>query len=120
MKLSPHFHREEFKCQGPECEETNDTPVVDYKLIEVLEDIRTYFNKSILVTSGYRCPIHNENVGGRPNSRHLLGRAADIIVRSRSPQEVVDYIESKYPDTLGVGLYGTFTHIDSREKRGRW
>jgi uncharacterized protein YcbK (DUF882 family) len=119
MKLSPHFHREEFQCQGAECEDALD-PVVDHGLIEVLEDVRTHFNKSITVTSGYRCPVHNEHVGGRPNSQHLQGRAADIIVRSRSPEEVVEYLESKYPDTLGIGLYGTFTHVDSRTKRGRW
>lgn len=46
---------------------------------EVLDPIREEFGKPITVTSGYRCPKLNKEVGGQPNSFHLRGCAADII-----------------------------------------
>ena len=32
----------------------------------------------LVVQSGYRCPVHNQNVNGKPNSRHMYGDAADL------------------------------------------
>lgn len=32
------------------------------------------------VTSGPRCPPRNKDVGGGPNSYHVLGLAADIVL----------------------------------------
>jgi uncharacterized protein YcbK (DUF882 family) len=116
-RLSPHFQRSEFECPCGLC---NTDPVVDHTLIEVLEDVRTHFDKSITVTSGTRCIYHNISVGGSEESQHLTGRAADIIVRSRAPHEIVEYLDNKYPNTLGIGSYATFTHVDSRTKRARW
>ena len=47
-------------------------------LAQVLEDIRNDFGAPIVVTSAFRTPIVNKEVGGVPNSYHLQGRAADI------------------------------------------
>ena len=46
--------------------------------IERLNDIRERYNKKIVITSGYRCPALNKEVGGKPNSQHVKGQAADI------------------------------------------
>lgn len=48
----------------------------------VLEPLRKRFGV-IRITSGYRCPILNEAVGGSRTSQHLTGEAADIHVGSR-------------------------------------
>lgn len=45
-----------------------------------LEPTRRRFNLPILVTSGYRCPLLNERVGGVSHSQHVEGEAADITV----------------------------------------
>lgn len=119
MKLSPHFRREEFACPCGDCRASHD-PAVDHTLIEILEDIRTHFNKPIAVTSAYRCYRHNEKVGGKPASQHLTGRAADIIVRSHPSEEVFAYVTERWPDEFGFGSYATFTHIDSRGTKARW
>ena len=37
---------------------------------------------SAIVTSGYRCTLHNAAVGGSPTSSHLKGLAADISCKS--------------------------------------
>lgn len=33
------------------------------------------------VTSWYRDPVHNRNVGGAPNSQHLIAAAIDVVPR---------------------------------------
>lgn len=48
---------------------------------KVLQPLREHFNTPIRVTSGYRCPLLNEKVGGVANSQHMLGEAADITGR---------------------------------------
>lgn len=49
------------------------------KLRYFLNNLRHFYGKPIIVTSGYRCPELNAKVGGVPNSAHLYGYAADIV-----------------------------------------
>jgi uncharacterized protein YcbK (DUF882 family) len=116
FRLSKHFSRSEFACKCG-C----GFSVVDGKLLEVLEAIRTHFGKPITINSGCRCADHNSNVGGAKASKHLLGIAADIVVKDIPPAEVYDFVVSLIGSTWGgVGKYNSFTHIDSREDPARW
>lgn len=45
---------------------------------------------SASVTSWIRTPDHNIRVGGVPNSRHLLGVAADVIYDGSPPGDQAD------------------------------
>jgi len=47
-------------------------------LMEFLDEIRSYINSPIIISSGYRCPELNKKVGGSANSAHTTGYAADI------------------------------------------
>lgn len=114
--LSKHFNRSEFKCKCDKC----DQDTVDHKLVVVLERLRSWADAPIIVTSGNRCPEYNKKIGGSPNSQHMRGRAADIVVQGFSPVEVVDILNYWYPDELGVGLYSGWVHVDSREGKARW
>ena len=51
---------------------------------EVLEPLRRHYGKPIRITSGYRCPLLNEAVGGVGNSQHQWGEAADLSVPSEA------------------------------------
>ena len=115
MKLSEHFNRSEFACK---CGCGFDT--VDAELILVLEEIRSIFHKPINISSGARCAEHNAEQGGKPNSQHLLGRAADIWITGTSPLDIYNFIGSVYPDSYGLAVYRTFVHIDTRNKKARW
>lgn len=115
MKLSPNFNRKEFACQ---CGCGFDT--VDAELVSVLESVREHFNKPVTVNSGARCATHNANIGGKPTSQHLLGRAADIVVKGVKSADVQAFLLFKYPDRYGIGQYENFTHIDTRTGRARW
>lgn len=46
--------------------------------IEQLDELRRLYGHPIFVTSGYRCPALNKAVGGKPNSQHVKGQAADL------------------------------------------
>lgn len=46
---------------------------------ECLDPIREKYGKPITVTSGYRCDRLNREVGGKSNSQHLKGEAADLV-----------------------------------------
>lgn len=113
--LSDNFSRKEFACQ---CGCGQDT--VDAKLLEVLQRLRTHFAFNITVTSGNRCKVHNKSVGGSDNSQHLYGKAADIKVRGLSPEEVYRALDLWFPHSLGIGLYESWVHVDSRQEKGRW
>lgn len=119
-KLSTFFNSTEFDCHGNGC--CSSTPI-NKKLVEYLNKIREHFGKPITITSGYRCPIHNKNVGGATGSRHSKGDAADIVVQGVAPRTVAQYAESI--GILGIGLYetkrdGYFVHIDTREYKSFW
>ena len=75
-KLAPSFNTREFRCR-----DGTDTILVDEALTVVLQCIREHFGKAVTITSGYRTPEHNAEVGGSKSSQHLLGRAADIRVQ---------------------------------------
>jgi len=113
--ISRYFTREEFACKCG-C----GFAAVDMQLLMLLEKVRVHFNKPVTITSACRCETHNRNVGGSKNSKHRLGIAADSQVKATPPSEVYSYIDSCYPNTLGLGSYNSFTHVDVREKRTRW
>ncbi len=116
MKLSEHFKSSEFECHCGECE----LVLPPMELIDVLEDVRSHFGKPVTVMSGYRCKVHNKNVGGAPRSKHKLGIAADIKVKDISPNDVHEYLCEKYPTRYGIGSYAYFTHCDVRPNKARW
>jgi uncharacterized protein YcbK (DUF882 family) len=111
--LSKHFNRSEFACK---CGCGFDT--VDYGLLDTLEYIREWFAEPVTINSACRCIAHNKAVGGSDNSQHLKGKAADIVVRDNSPTRVLHACNMR--SGLGVGVYDTFTHIDSRGTDARW
>lgn len=119
-KLSENFNSLEFDCHGNGC--CSET-IINPQLVKYVQKIRDHFGKSITVTSGYRCPVHNKRIGGATGSRHSKGDAADIVVQGVAPREVAKYAESI--GIKGIGLYetsadGHFTHVDTRTTKSFW
>jgi uncharacterized protein YcbK (DUF882 family) len=95
---------------------------VDPRLIDALERLRQRAGVPIVIHAGYRCPAHNQAVGGVPNSEHTRGLAADIHISGLSLQQMYD-VASEVPefDQGGIGAYDTnFLHVDVRDHRARW
>ena len=120
VKLSANFKSYEFDCHGSGC---CGITLIDDELVEYLQKIRDHFGKKIKITSGYRCPTHNKNIGSGTGSYHAKGKAVDIQVEDTEPREVAKYAESI--GVLGIGLYetsndGFFVHIDTRTTKAFW
>lgn len=117
---TPNFSRRELACKCG-CR----TPLgIDRnleKLANALEELRTIIGGPISVTSGYRCPAHNQRIGGAKMSQHTLGLAADIISKKLTPKELAEAAE-KVPAFIngGVGVYSRWIHVDVRNGRARW
>ena len=114
VKLSNNFNLKEFECKCGKCKNT----IIDAKLISSLQIMRDHFKKPIIINSGYRCTKHNKAVGGVTNSQHTKGKAADIVVKGVAPRDVAAYAASI--GIKGIGVYKTFTHIDTRDKQAYW
>ena len=114
-KLSDNFTVSEFRCK-----DGSDKILIDTELVDILQKIRTHFNKPITINSAYRNASYNKKVGGTSNSQHVYGTAADIVVKDTKPEAVAQYVEYLMPNKGGIGLYSTFTHVDVRATRARW
>lgn len=78
---APHFDIFEFKCKcvGKYC--TGYPAVIDPQLLAGLEKVRTEYAKPVKIKSGFRCKTWNSlQSGSSQNSRHCLGKAADIHI----------------------------------------
>lgn len=105
--MTKNFDIKEFAC--PCCGEV----VADFRLVAGLQSMRDVIGAAITITSGYRCPAHNKDVGGAANSQHLRGIAADIAVSGMAPITLLRSAET-IPDFAGFGLGGSFVHVDVR------
>jgi len=106
-QLSEHFWDWEFRC--PCCGALK----YDEKHIAILETVREECGgHPMLVLSGYRCPVHNAEVGGHPESYHLKGKAADIYIPA--VHLLLVSAEAINCGEGGVGLYPVrgFVHLD--------
>lgn len=91
--------------------------------MELVQAVRTHFGKPAVITSSYRSPAYNRSVGGVSRSRHMEFDAADIQVRGVAPRRVRDFLltlRRKGEFKGGVGLYSTFTHVDTRGYNATW
>ena len=84
MNLSPHFTleemtRSEYAARRGWANDPEDKQLANLKrTCALLEKVREVAERPITVTSGYRSPNVNSAIGGRPNSQHCEGCAADI------------------------------------------
>lgn len=86
------------------------------RLIKAYKRFRELVGVGLNVNSGFRCTQHNFDVGGSPLSRHLIGEAIDISLKTinhLTKDEVqLSAIEAGF---TFVKFYKTFVHLDVRE-----
>lgn len=113
---SPNFKWGEFIRP----EDPDPGPVVILNLTRLakrLEEVRVKLGKPLFITSGYRTPARNREIGGAQNSFHCLGMAADFMVQDIAPAKVQEILKD-WPG--GMGSYKTWTHLDIRPYKARW
>jgi len=120
--LTKNLSRHEFAC---ECGCGFDT--ADFDLVNALQNCVDHFTGCYVVISGpNRCATHNKTVGGADNSMHQFGKAADFklyTLKTREqidPSLVYDYLDDKYSNRCGIGIYHNRVHFDVRSEFARW
>lgn len=107
-----------FKVKEFACKDGTDIVKVNRTLLQILQQIREHFGKPVIINSGYRTIAYNSKVGGAKSSYHLDGQAADIRITGIAPVKVAAYSESL--GVSGIGLYASFTHVDTRNVKYYW
>lgn len=76
-KLSQNLNHTEFrcKCTNPSCTYT----LVNNRVVTAFQIVRKHWGRPIGVSSGFRCQMHNIEVGGVLDSWHKRGFAIDIF-----------------------------------------
>ena len=123
MKVGTYFNDFEFSCKcgrhGYEGRPILDH-IIDKRLVGVLDAIRERIGQPIEVLSGYRCPEHNAEVGGVPNSQHVEGTAADITYDGIDVDYLAEVAEECGADGIGKYYHQDFVHVDVRGYAARW
>ena len=122
--MTNNFSIGEFECKCG-CIMPDEVLYNVVKLVNQLQTIRDVIKTPIQINSAYRCKSHNKAIGGSASSQHILGKAADIVVRGYDPSlEIYPLIEELINEGQilqgGLGNYPTFTHIDIRKTKARW
>ncbi|OJU05325.1 MAG: hypothetical protein BGN87_15165 [Rhizobiales bacterium 65-79] len=98
--------------------DTVDTACLRPTLLSELRKIEEHYGRKLIVTSGYRSPVHNVAAHGALNSLHLYCAAADVQMPGVSKWELAAYVRSM-PGRGGVGTYcyTNSVHIDIGPER---
>lgn len=58
----------------------------------ILQPVRDYFKRPVVVSSGFRSPLLNQRIGGSTNSQHCSGEAADFEIPGIDNRSVAKWI----------------------------
>ena len=111
---SEHFSTLEMACRH--CGKI----MIDPSFLRALEELRVRMGFPFIVTSGYRCDVHNDAVGGAKDSSHVYGRAVDIAISGERAAAIVTAARTHGFTGLGIkqhGHYaGRFLHLDTHHR----
>jgi len=89
---------------------------MDFDTVEMLISARTFSDIPFIINSGWRCDKNNKNVGGKPSSSHLIGKAVDIkSVGSRNRFLILYGLI--YAGFHRIGIGETFIHADTDHEK---
>lgn len=72
-----YLTQKEIDCKCSACTFT----MLDERTLASFLALRKEYGEPIQVNSGYRCMIHNAEVGGKPLSKHQMGMALDLTIK---------------------------------------
>ncbi|NEP60598.1 MAG: peptidase M15A, partial [Symploca sp. SIO2G7] len=91
------------------------------RIAKLAQQARDRLGRPFHITSWYRPPDINHQVGGASNSRHIVGDAIDFYVDGLSGNQIYWTLDPWWPG--GLGRYRSFpslSHLDARGYRARW
>lgn len=133
--LTKNISRHELLCKCGNC---NVTILDDEPVIQIVQDACDHFAKINNVHKVYlyigrgascfvwnRTPVKDGGPGSNDNSQHPRACAIDFKIfllnkKQISTKDIRNYLNDKYPNALGLGLYFSFNHVDTRPNKARW
>jgi len=92
-------------------------------LARFVQKARDHFGKPVIITSGYRPPKINAQVGGASRSEHLYDKpdtgALDFYLDGLAVQTLQNWCDANWPYSLGYGAPKGFVHLGVRPGRPR-
>lgn len=115
IRLTAHFTSGELgcRCGCGKCE-------MNTGLLTALESLRIEHGKPIVVTSGYRCPAHNNAVGSTGSAGvHTLGLAVDIAIEGKDAFNIITLARKHGFTRIGIKQHGAsrYLHLDVADSR---
>ncbi len=106
--MSQYFSEKELACRCG-CGAVGMKPI----FLDMLDALRLAYNRPIILNSAFRCEKKNREVGGAPDSQHLLGLAADIACADSAER----FLLVKLAFSLGfrgIEVGADWVHVDFR------
>ncbi|MCX6170017.1 MAG: D-Ala-D-Ala carboxypeptidase family metallohydrolase [Ignavibacteriales bacterium] len=118
IKLTNNFYLKEFVI-SQEAErhgyknEPNEKQIENLRLlcVNVLQPLREIIDVPIFINSGFRSFDVNTAVGGKFNSQHLEGKAADFIIPSLKLVDVFNIVLQKLSFDQLIYEFGKWIHV---------
>ncbi len=111
--FATYFTSVEFNCKCGKC--TSDV-YLNPKLVIYLDEMRRYFHKPIIITSGIRCKKYNDSLpGSSKSSGHMSGRAADVYIKGVNPKDIYVWWKKNVPYPYcyyGTPNMGNACHVE--------
>ena len=111
----PNFTEAEFACHGDNC--CGGKADMDPAFVSIIQQLRDSIGRGIAISSGYRCPEHNNRVSSTGlTGPHTTGKAADLLVSKGTAFIIVKTALLWGIKGLGVSQKGDvskrFIHLD--------
>ena len=115
----PHFSHDELKCSH--CGDNQ----MDEAFMQRIEALRMIYDKSMVVSSAYRCSYHNNNVSSTGGTGpHTTGKAIDFSCAYGTAMDILLLATSIGFNGIGISQKGDpksrFIHLDMLERIALW
>lgn len=112
--IYPNFSKSEFDCR-----ETSENKMVK-SFMDRLQSLRNEYGKPMVISSGYRSPMHSIEARKVSPGSHASGRACDVVVSGSDAYQLVGLAINHGFTGVGVSQKGDvrFIHLDDLE--GIW
>lgn len=126
VKLTNNFYLKEFVISQVAVRhgyrnEPNEKQIENLRLlcVNVLQPLREIINVPIFINSGFRSFDVNAAVGGRFNSQHLEGKAADLVVPSMNLADVFNIVLERISFDQLIYEFGKWIHVSWNGDKNR-
>lgn len=122
MRFTKHFSLEEMTKTSTGIQNIPDEEQICRMRVlceKVLQPLRDWYNKPIIVTSGFRSYKVNKKVGGVASSQHTFGEAVDITGGNKEVNKLLyDYIKENLEFDQLINEYNySWIHVSFTTRR---